>query len=115
VKRFVGSIPVLFAVAMIGNGIYDLVLPDVGRAAFDTLSLPYYLLTLIAAAKIAGGLTLLAGGHSLLAEWAYAGFFIWASGGLASHILAGDRFANMLPLMGLTVFLIASFVVYRRA
>ena len=107
-------IPILFAVTIIVNGIVDLARPEPLRAAMDALSMPHYMLWILGFAKVAGGVTILVARDRLIAEWAFAGFFIWAFGGLASHTFSGHPPQEFLPLFLLTTFLIVSYVANKR-
>jgi hypothetical protein len=58
------------------------------------LGYPTYLLSILGAWKLLGVVALLLPGQPLVKEWAYAGFFFLLTGGVASHLLAGDSLAQ---------------------
>ncbi len=54
------------------------------------LGYPAYVLTILGAWKIAGGIVLLIPGRPRLKEWAYAGIVFNMTGAAASHVFADD-------------------------
>jgi len=95
----------LFALAMIGGGIGDLLLAEEVVGSLTGLGYPEYLARILGVWKILGvaAITLpLAKGR--LREWAWAGFFFDLSGAFVSHVAVGDAFAVAFPplmLLGL--------------
>jgi hypothetical protein len=61
------------------------------------LGYPVYLLMIVGAWKVLGGITLLVPKFPRLKEWAYAGVFFEMSGAAVSHLLAGDYSGIALP------------------
>jgi len=80
----------------------------------DTLFLPHYMLYIVGVAKILGGLTLLMPVPPLFREWAYAGFFIWWTGGIAVHAFSGHPPAQYVGLAILGPLLVLSFLAHHR-
>ncbi|MEM7167312.1 MAG: DoxX family protein [Planctomycetota bacterium] len=105
----------LFPVLMILNGIVDLVGPEQVTSAMDSLAMPHYLLLILGAAKIAGGLTILLRAPAMLKEWAFAGFYFWCLGGLSAHALNGHAIGEYVPLLILGTLLTLTFVGHRRS
>ena len=105
----------VFAVVMIANGGLDLSAPTAFRAAMDALGMPHYLLTILGFAKIAGGLTILLPAPLSMKECAFAGFFIWFFGAIASHLLSGEGLSGTFLLFGLGGLLVAAFTVHHRS
>jgi len=62
--------------------------------AMTHLGYPLYFMTIIGIAKMLGVLTVLAPGHPLLKEWAYAGLCFNLAGATASHALSGDALSH---------------------
>ena len=58
------------------------------------LGYPVYLLTIIGAWKLLGGITLAVPGFPRLKEWAYAGIFFEMTGAAVSWMATGDNTAN---------------------
>lgn len=64
------------------------------------LGYPAHLLTLLGVWKLLGVIALLLPRLPLLKEWAYAGFFFAMSGAVYTHIVMGDRPAELFgPLL----------------
>ena len=95
---------------MIAIGIVDFTQPDSFKDAMDGISMPHYILWILGIAKTLGGLTILLLRQSILVEWAFAGFFIWAAGGIASHLLSGHGLVDTAPILGLSAFLFISYL-----
>ncbi|QYC45846.1 hypothetical protein Nocox_41525 [Nonomuraea coxensis DSM 45129] len=67
------------------------------------LGYPVYVLTLLGVWKILGAVAILLPRYPLLKEWAYAGLFFLLTGGMFSHVAAGDPWIQLLP----AIFLLA--------
>ena len=80
---------VLFALAIGGSGIADLVHAPPIVEGFGHLGYPVYLMTLLGIWKLLGVVAILAPRLPRLKEWAYAGFFFELSGAAFSHVVAG--------------------------
>lgn len=113
-KQVFYLVPKLFAVTMLLNGAADFYRPASIVEAMEALRMPLYVLWILGSAKILGGGAILWDGHRRLTEWSFAGFFIWAFGGIASHVGAGHSLEQLLPISVLTAFLIVSFLCYDR-
>lgn len=101
-----------FPLAMLVMGIFDLMRPDSLREAMEAISMPSYLLLILGVFKILGSLALILKVHWRLKEWAYAGFFIWAFGGILSHVLSGHNLFESMPLFFFFALLVLSFMSY---
>ena len=77
--------------------------------AMKALGYPPYVSTLLGVAKLAGVVALLAPGHPILKEWAYAGFTFNLLGAFASHLFAGDPIVEALPPLALLGMAAASY------
>jgi hypothetical protein len=72
------------------------------------LGYPSYFLYILGVWKILGVMAILIPKYGLLKEWAYAGFFFVMSGGMFSHIAAGDPMVKTAPSMVLLILTVAS-------
>jgi hypothetical protein len=98
------SVTALFAFALGGSGIADLVHAPAIVEGFGVLGYPEYLMDILGVWKLLGMVALLAPGFPRLKEWAYAGFFFHLTGALASHLFTGDTaIAPLLVLLALGV------------
>ncbi|MEQ1571851.1 MAG: DoxX family protein [Myxococcota bacterium] len=94
----------LFAVALTGSGLADLVVADAIREAMGHLGYPEYFARILGFWKVAGVIAILVPGFPLVKEWAYAGFFFALTGAAASHLFAGDGLGGAVaPLVLLTL------------
>lgn len=100
---------VLFPLSSVLMGAYDITQPEELRAAMDAISMPHYILLILGVAKLAGGLALLLPTPLVLREWAFAGFFVWWSGAVSTHLITGEGLSNLVPLGVLGALLAASF------
>jgi len=66
---------------------------------FAHLGYPPYFANLLGFAKLSGVCVLLAPGRARLKEWAYAGFGITILSASYSHLLSGDGFEALEPLV----------------
>jgi hypothetical protein len=87
----------LFAFALTGSGVADLVLVEDIVKAMDHLGYPLALPRILGFWKVAGVLAVLVPGMPLLKEWAYAGFFFALTGAAASHLAIGDGLGEAAP------------------
>ena len=98
----------LFCLVMIADGNAGIMQQDEGKKAFDQLGYPYYVMTIVGAAKILGVIGLLQPNRKVR-EWAYAGFCFNFIGASASWALSGGPASFVaIPL----VMLVIMFVIY---
>ncbi len=94
----------LFALAMTGSGVMDLLLPPEMAAGMAHLGYPAYFVRILGAWKLLGVLAIATTGYPRLKEWAYAGFAFDLSGASLSHLASGDGVGKaMIPLALLAV------------
>lgn len=62
------------------------------------LGFPLYVMTLLGIWKLLAVAAILMPRYPLLKEWAYAGLFFLLSGGVVSHLAAGEGFIAALPV-----------------
>lgn len=94
------AITLLLMVPGAGGGLVEL-LTDGPASVAQTLTMlgyPLYIMKILGAAKVLGGLAILSGRFPRLKEWAYAGFAFDFLGATASHLLARDAANAPLPL-----------------
>jgi uncharacterized membrane protein YphA (DoxX/SURF4 family) len=97
----------LFALAMLGSGVMNVLQPPQLVESLSQLGYPPYLLTIIGVWKLLGALAIAVPGLPRLKEWAYAGFTFELSGAVISHLVSGDgpgkaAFPLALLALGLT-------------
>jgi hypothetical protein len=94
----------LFCLAFAGGGAGHLFRLENIAEGMAALGYPAYVMTILGVAKLAGVIALLAPGHPILKEWAYAGFTFDLLGAIASHTFVGDppaEFVGPIVLLGL--------------
>ena len=96
----------LFALAIGGSGVADLVQAPPIVEGFGHLGYPVYLTTLLGVWKVLGVVAILAPRLPRLKEWAYAGFMFELTGAAFSHVSAGEPGAA-IPLALLSVAMIS--------
>ena len=69
--------------------------------SMTALGYPTYFMTILGTAKLLGVVALLAPGHPLLKEWAYAGFTFTLVGATATHVFVGDPASEIVGPAGL--------------
>jgi hypothetical protein len=79
----------LFALAIAGSALADLVRAPAIVEGMNALGYPVYVATLLGVWKLLGVVALLAPRMPRLKEWAYAGFLFELTGAAFSHVSAG--------------------------
>lgn len=99
----------------VGSGIPELFIggPEATAQSLQLLGYPLYLMRILGAAKILGGIAIFSGKSKTLKEWAYAGFAFDFLGATASHLLAGDSAHAPMPFI-FFVLLMGSYYLNRR-
>jgi hypothetical protein len=92
----------------LAGSMWDLFQVDYVRAVLTDLHYPAYLLLIIGAWKLPGGIVLLLPRFPRLKEWAYAGTVFNYSGAAASHLLNGDGPDKWVAPLGYVAFAFAS-------
>jgi hypothetical protein len=98
----------LVALAFVAGGAGDLSKGPDMLAGMAHLGYPVYLLVLLGAWKIAGGLAILAPGTPQLKEWAYAGMIFDLTGAAYSHAASGDPAKNVITPLVIGALVMAS-------
>ena len=100
-------VTVLVALAFLAGGAGDLSKGPDMLAGMAHLGYPAYLLVLLGAWKVAGGVAILAPGTPQLKEWAYAGMIFDLTGAAYSHGASGDPMKNVITPLVIGVLVIA--------
>jgi hypothetical protein len=96
---------------LIFGGAWDLLhVPYVVEIVVADLHYPAYVLTIIGAWKLAGGVVLLVPRRPLLKEWAYAGAFFNYTGAVVSYLAIGAGIDKWWGPAGFAVILMASWI-----
>lgn len=97
-------VTVLFCSAMFMGGIFHLWGGEEVIKKFASLDLPPYFAKILGFWKLAGAITLVLPGLTLLKEWAYAGFLFNLTGAAATHVFLNHPLSELIPpliLLGL--------------
>ena len=105
----------VLASGLIGSGVQQLVRAE-GEGALAPpyawgivkLGYPLYVLTLLGIWKLLGAVALLVPKYPLVKEWAYAGVVFLLTGGIFSHVAAGDSWNQSLPALFLLILAVVS-------
>lgn len=100
---------ILFALAMLGDGIGGVTQQQAGKDIMVHLGYPMYVLIIFGTAKLLGVVAILQIKFKTIKEWAYAGFAFNFIGAFASRAFIGD--GGLLLIMPL-IILAFMFVVY---
>lgn len=87
----------LFALAMTGSGVMNLLRPDEIVASMEHLSFPTWFPVWLGSWKLIGVAVLLAPGLARFKEWATAGFTISLTSATVAHLGAGDPIGEAIP------------------
>jgi uncharacterized membrane protein YphA (DoxX/SURF4 family) len=99
---------VWLALGMLSTGIVQLSMAKDEVDLITQLGYPVYILTIIGVWKVLGVVAVLIPRFPLLKEWAYAGFFFVATGGILSHLATGNSMGKIFPLILLLVLTVVS-------
>ena len=100
----------LLSLGAAGSGVFKLLSPPEMIQNFEHLGYPTYLIRFLGFWYLSAAIVLLAPKLGRLKEWAYAGLFFAFSGAIFSHLANGDAVAETIPLMGLTLMTVGSYV-----
>ena len=90
---------IFVAFIMTSSGVLALTHAPAMMKALAHLGYPAYFSNLLGVAKLSGVCVLLVPGWARLKEWAYAGFGITILSACYSHLLSGDGFLALEPLI----------------
>lgn len=101
-------ITILLCLGLSSGGVGQLLHAPWNVQGVIKLGYPQYVLYILGSWKILASIALLVPGFPLIKEWAYAGVFFLLSGALISHLASGDPFGNVVGILFLIAFTIAS-------
>ena len=105
---FYWAATILLEMELIIGGVLNLMRADYAVATVTQLGYPIYILSILGAWKILGGIAILAPRLPRLKEWAYAGVFFNLSGAIVSHLWSGDAPTTIIaPLVFLVIALVS--------
>ncbi|WP_208744157.1 DoxX family protein [Leptospira andrefontaineae] len=86
---------------------------DLGQASsvlesLSHLGYPKFLAPILGVWKVLGSIAILIPGFQRLKEWAYAGVFFDLSGAFLSHVIVGDEFRELVPIIAILGFALIS-------
>ena len=96
------------SLGMASTGIVQLLKVEEEVDSMNRLGYPIYFLTIIGVWKILGVIAVLIPKFGLVKEWAYAGFFFFMTGAIASHIAVNDPIGELFPPLLLLVLTVVS-------
>jgi uncharacterized membrane protein YphA (DoxX/SURF4 family) len=96
------------SLGLASGGVFQLMKMEDAVKSFAHLGYPAYLLTILGIWKLLGVVAILIPKFPLVKEWAYAGMFFVITGAMISHIVMGDKFAEIFPSVLTMVLVIVS-------
>ena len=90
---------VLGPASFVIGGVINLTQAEQAVTALQHLGYPAYFVIILGVWKVLGGGVVLLPGLALIKEWAYAGFGITILSASYSHLLSGDGFLALEPLI----------------
>ena len=109
IKIIYWSVTILFCLANLFSGISGFFQNQQGLDVMKHLGYPAYLLLILGVAKTLGSVVVVQTKFRTIKEWAYAGFAIDYIGASASHLITGDAFSALFPIIFLAVMFISYF------
>jgi hypothetical protein len=113
-KYFYWVFTVIFCALMLLDGVGGITKQQAGVDVMIKLGYPIYFMTITGTAKILGALVILINKFKTLKEWAYAGFVFNTIGAGASRLFVGDQGFELYFPLGLLVFILISYVIWKR-
>lgn len=104
----------LFAFAMLGSAIPDILVVPTAVQGFKELGMPVYLIPFLGVAKALGVLAILVPGYPRIKEWAYAGLTFDLLGATYAVISIGKPFAFWLPMVIILAIDALSYIYYHK-
>lgn len=105
---FYWAATILLEAELIIGGVSNLIWANYAVETVTHLGYPAYILSILGAWKILGGVAILAPRLPHLKEWAYAGVFFNMSGAIVSHLWSGDAPTTIIaPLAFLLIALVS--------
>lgn len=104
----------LFAFAMLGSAIPDIMVVPMAVQGFKEMGYPAYLIPFLGVAKLLGVIALLIPGFPRVKEWAYAGLFFDLLGATYSVYSIGKPLSAWIPMLVLVLVGAGSYIFYHK-
>jgi len=104
----------LFAFAMVGSAIPDIMVVPMAVQGFKEIGYPAYLIPFLGVAKFLGVIAILVPGFPRLKEWAYAGLFFDLLGAAYSVYSVGKPITDWMPMLVLLLIGAGSYSFYHK-
>ncbi|AUD00864.1 DoxX family protein [Spirosoma pollinicola] len=104
----------LFAFAMLGSAIPDIMVVPMAVQGFREMGYPTYLIPFMGIAKLLGVFAILIPGYPRIKEWAYAGLFFDLLGATYSVYSIGKAPSDWLPMLVIILVGAGSYVFYHK-
>lgn len=105
---------ILFATAMLMDGIGGVTQQLAGKQVMQHLGYPMYFLIILGIAKLAGVLAILQSKYVTIKEWAFAGFTFNFLGAFGSRLMSGDSVGLMIPPIIMLIPLFALYFLWKK-
>lgn len=102
----------LFAFAMLGSAIPDIMVVPMAVQGFKEMGYPIYLIPFLGVAKLLGVIAILVPGFPRIKEWAYAGLFFDLLGATYSVYSIGKPISDWIPMVMLLLVGVGSYSFY---
>ncbi|GAB3792360.1 DoxX family protein [Spirosoma humi] len=104
----------LFAFAMLGSAIPDIMVVPMAVQGFKEIGYPTYLIPFLGVAKLLGVIAILVPGFPRLKEWAYAGLCFDLLGAAYSVYSVGKPVGDWIPMLVLLLIGAGSYNFYHK-
>ncbi len=104
----------LFAFAMLGSAIPDIMVVPMAVQGFRELGYPTYLIPFLGVAKLLGVIAILVPGYPRIKEWAYAGLVFDLLGATYSVYSIGKAVSDWAPMLVILLVGAGSYVYYHK-
>lgn len=104
----------LFAVAMFGSAVPDILVIDMAVEGFKQMGMPVYLVPFLGVAKLLGVIAILIPGYPRIKEWAYAGLCFDLVGAAYSVMSIGMPVAAWIPMIIILAIGLLSYLYYHK-
>ena len=108
------TITILFALAMLLDGIGGITRQEAGKEVMRHLGYPMYVLTIFGVAKLLGVLAIVQTKFYTIKEWAYAGFTFNFIGAFVSRAFVGDHASLLIPPTVMLIIMFASYFLWKK-
>lgn len=108
------TITILFALAMLFDGLAGVFRIEGGKEALAYLGYPEYNLTILGIAKILGTIAIIQPVFQMIKEWAYAGFTFTFIGAFFSHAFVGGLSGLLIPPVIMLSLMFTSYYLWKK-